>query len=184
MKDTKAISLLILTGIIAMSTHQAVAQYRGGMPGSGGMRGGGRDGAVDSARSQRPGIQRENTPHPEVIMHELYEDLKIAPQQEAGWQAYVSKVQAMVSDLAREQKRTQASPQLPMSQQFDRVLDAARNRLTALEDIAVAAKSLYEELTPEQKIIADSRLAAIVSSAAAIRSENLSEQPGRRKTSQ
>ncbi len=181
MKNAKAISLLILTGIAALSMHQAAAQYRGS---GGGMRGGGRDGAADSARSQRPAIQRESTPQPEVIMHELYEDLKLAPQQEAAWQAYVSKIQAMASDLARDRRRAQTSPQLPMPQQFDRVLDAARNHLTALEDIAVAAKTLYEALTPEQKAIADSRLAAIIPSAVGDRPENRPEQTGRNKASQ
>jgi hypothetical protein len=43
------------------------------------------------------------------------------------------------------------------------VVDAARNRLTALEDIATSAKILYGSLSPQQKVVADPRLATIVS---------------------
>jgi hypothetical protein len=42
---------------------------------------------------------------------------------------------------------------------IDQTVDVARNRLTALEDIASAAKALYARLTPEQQSLADARLA-------------------------
>ena len=44
-------------------------------------------------------------------------------------------------------------------QRIDQSVDAARNRLTALEDISSAAKALYGRLTPEQQSLADTRLA-------------------------
>lgn len=47
-------------------------------------------------------------------------------------------------------------------QQLDRAVDVARNRLTALEDIASAAKTLYGSLTPQQKSLADSRFTTII----------------------
>ena len=43
------------------------------------------------------------------------------------------------------------------------MLDVERNKLTALEDIVQAAKTLYASLTPEQQAAADPRLANIVS---------------------
>ena len=42
---------------------------------------------------------------------------------------------------------------------LDALADVARNRLTAIEDIADAGKALYAALTPEQRTLADRRLA-------------------------
>ena len=50
-------------------------------------------------------------------------------------------------------------------QRLDHSVDVARNRLTALEDIAAAAKALYEQLTPDQQARADPRLATLVQEA-------------------
>jgi parvulin-like peptidyl-prolyl isomerase len=189
-KFARTAVLLLLAGITALSASQSMAQFRGGFPGGGGsgggMRGGGggRDGTADSTRNQRP-AQEQNAPaQTEVLMHELYEDLKLTPAQQAAWQSYTDKVQALASDLARERSRAQAGAQLNALQQLDRSLDAARNRLTGLEDVAAAAKTLYDSLTPEQRTVADSRLAKIIPSSAAERPANPSEQTGRRRNSQ
>jgi len=193
-KATRTAILLLLAGITALSAPPLMAQFRGGFPGGGGsgggMRGGGggRDGAADSARNQRPARQQNTPGETEVIMHELYEDLKLTPAQQPAWQSYADKVQALASDLARERSRAQAGAQagakLNALQQIDRTLDTARNRLTGLEDIAAAAKTLYDSLTPEQKSVADSRLAKIIPSSAAERSANSPEQAGRRRNPQ
>jgi hypothetical protein len=180
--------LFLLAAITALSAPQSMAQFRGGIPGGGGMRGGGRDGAADPTKNQRPALQQNTPAQTEVIMHELHEDLKLTPAQQPVWQAYADKLQALVSDLARERSRAQAAAQsreqLNALQQLDRTLDTARNRLTALEDIAAAAKTLYESLTPEQKSIADSRLATIIPNSAAERPANPPEQTGRRRNPQ
>ncbi|MEO6564404.1 MAG: Spy/CpxP family protein refolding chaperone [Casimicrobiaceae bacterium] len=44
-------------------------------------------------------------------------------------------------------------------QRLDALADGARNRLTAVEDIVDAVKALYALLTPEQRNVADRRLA-------------------------
>jgi hypothetical protein len=49
-----------------------------------------------------------------------------------------------------------------LMQRIDRVVDAARDRLTALEDIGQAAKALYAKLAPEQQAAADPRLANLM----------------------
>jgi hypothetical protein len=189
-KAARLALLFLLAGVATLAAPQSMAQFRGGIPGgSGGMRGGGgRDGATDSARSQRPAVQQIAPPQTDVVMHELYEDLKLTPAQQPAWQSYADKIQALASDLGRERNRaqaaTQAGAQLNALQQFDRTLDAARNRLTALEDIAAAAKALYESLAPEQKSIADARLAAIIPTSAAERPANPPEQTGRRRNPQ
>ena len=76
------------------------------------------------------------------------------------WQAYVDKVRALGNDVARERGRRPA--QANVQQQIDRIVDAARNRLTALEDVAQAAKALYAKLSPEQQPAADPRLANLM----------------------
>jgi hypothetical protein len=189
-KIARTAVLFLLAGITALPASSSMAQFRGGFPGGGGsgggMRGGGggRDGAADSMRNQRSGQEQNAPAQIEVLMHELYEDLKLTPAQQAAWQSYADKVQALGSDLARERSRAQAGAQLNALQQLDRALDAARNRLTGLEDIAAAAKTLYDSFTPEQKSVADSRLANIVPSSAAERPANPSEQTGRRRNPQ
>lgn len=192
MKVARTAFLFFLAGISALSAPQLMAQFRGGIPGGGGpgggMRGGGRDGAADSTRNQRPAVQQNVPGQTEVIMHELYEDLKLTPAQQPAWQSYADKVQALASDLARERSRAQAGvpvgAQSNALQQIDRTLDTARNRLTGLEDIAAAAKNLYESLTPEQKSVADSRLAKTIPNSAAERPANPPEQMGSRRNAQ
>jgi hypothetical protein len=188
MKVTTMAVLFLLIGITLLSASPSMAQFRGGIPGGeggGGMRGrgGGRDSGADTTKNQRPAAQPVSPAQTEVIMHELYEDLRLTPAQHPAWQSYADKVQALVSDFARERNRARAGAQLTAMQQFDRTLDSARNHLTALEDIAAAAKVLYDGLAPEQKLIADARLAAVVASSALERSAGASEQSGRRRNS-
>ena len=116
-------------------------------------------------RRERPSTEKDSGGEPrvntlEVTVQELHEDLKLTAEQEPLWQAYVDKVRALGNDVARERGRRPA--QANVQQQIDRILDAARNRLTALEDIAQAAKALYAKLSPEQQPAADPRLANLM----------------------
>ena len=97
----------------------------------------------------------------EVTAHELHEDLKLTPQQEPLWDAYLDKIRALGNDIARE-RRPLGSAVGNVTQQIDRIVDRARNRLTALEDIAQAAKDLYVKLSPEQQPAASPRLANLM----------------------
>ena len=47
----------------------------------------------------------------------------------------------------------------------ERVVDAARDRLTAVEDAAQSAKALYAALAPPQQRMADPRLANLIAAA-------------------
>ena len=100
-------------------------------------------------------------------MHELREDLKLTPAQQPAWDSYESKVRAFAADLkrARAAKPSEAEGQETAPQRIDRLVDIARDRLAALEDIADSAKALYAGLTREQKAIADARLATAVPNA-------------------
>jgi hypothetical protein len=112
-----------------------------------------------------------------LILAELQEDLKLTADQQAAWDAYARNVKALASDVARERDRTKEVMQKKVLQRLDHAVDVARNRLTAVEDIAAAAKKLYAGLTPEQQSMADPRLATAI--AAASGSANSGIQLGR-----
>ncbi len=102
-----------------------------------------------------------------MTLHEFHEDLKLTDAQEPAWESYVAKLRALANDVAMESR---SRPQVGLVQRIDRIVDSARNRLTALEDIAQSAKSLYAGLTPEQQKMADPRLANIIAMPLAARS--------------
>lgn len=77
----------------------------------------------------------------ESSLQELHEDLKLTPQQEPLWESYADKVRALANDVARERNARPSGIQLNVVQRMDRVVDTARNRLAALEDISQAGKS-------------------------------------------
>jgi hypothetical protein len=114
-------------------------------------------------RRSRPDGKGESKEQPnpfEVTLHELHEDLKLSAEQEKTWQPYEQKLRAMVDDQRRE--RSHAGESLELPKRIDRIVDGARNRLTALEDVADAAKALYAGLTPQQQAAADPRLANVI----------------------
>lgn len=140
--------------VLAAAATPALAQLGGRRRGGGGDRQGRPD--------EKEAPERVNAL--EVTLHELHEDLKLTPEQEPLWQSYADKLRALAGDMARESGRRFLRDGAPASlpQQLDRQVDAARNRLTALEDIAQAAKALYARLSPEQQPAADPRLANLM----------------------
>lgn len=163
-KTAKFNVICLLAAITACAAPDLLAQFPpggGGFPG-GGMRGG-RHRPDGSGKDKRPAIQENTADLVEYRLELLQEDLKLAPGQENAWIAYADKVRALTSDILRERSRapTMDAPTNAL-QQMDHAVDVARDRLTALEDIATAAKVLYASLNPEQKMLADSRFATIV----------------------
>ncbi len=147
----RAWSGLLLAGV----TTAALAQFSGRR---------GRRGGDD----QKKGGEEPRVNQIEVTLHEFHEDLKLTDAQEPAWESYVEKLRALARDVARESRSRPA--QLDLVQRIDRIVDSARNRLTALEDIAQSAKALYAGLTPEQQKMADPRLANIIAMPLAARS--------------
>ena len=144
----------------------------------GSRRGSGRDGVVD--RSAKVQEKPENSVDQlALILAELREDLKVTADQQTAWDAYARNVEALASDVARERGRMKEVMQMKVLQRLDHAVDLARNRLTAVEDIAAAAKNLYAGLTPQQQSVADPRLATAIAAAAASGSANSGIQPGR-----
>jgi hypothetical protein len=158
---------LLLFAALASFAGGAAAQLGGGFPGGLGGRRGGRDNRdrPGDAKGEKP-LDKPQVNTLEVTLFEFHEDLKLRQEQEPLWQRYADSVRALVSDGARQTARKPEAG-AALLQRIERVVDTARNRLTALEDVADRARQLYEALSPEQKIAADPRLANIVAQAAA-----------------
>ena len=159
----KPIAVAGLIGMVAASTAiESLAKFGGGIPG-GGTRGG-RNRPDNPAREQRPPVQDNSPEQVEDRLGMLEEDLHLTADQRTAWQSYADKVNALAADVGRERERgALGGGPISALKQIDRAVDIARNRLTALEDIAIAAKALYGNLTPQQQSIADPRLVTIVS---------------------
>ena len=101
-----------------------------------------------------------NASVPELVsirVSQLEEDLNLTASQMPQWTAYRNRVQSMVEDMKRGARVSASETTAP--KRLDALADAVRNRLTAVEDIVDAGKALYAVLTPEQKVVADRRLA-------------------------
>ena len=149
-----------LAAFLAAAAGPALAQCGGPSGGpSGGRRGSSMGKRGDDApRDKGGGEPRINML--EATAHELQEDLKLTPVQLPLWETYLDRVRALGNDVVRE--RTQRPAGRTVTQQIDRIIDVARNRLAALEDIAQAAKDLYAKLTLEQQASANPRLANLM----------------------
>jgi hypothetical protein len=91
---------------------------------------------------------------------EVQQRLKLQKAQQAAWDAYARRVQALMLDQLR------GVPRGPDNEdglhQINRRVDIVRNRLAAMEDIADAAAQLYALLSPEQRKVADDLLPTTV----------------------
>jgi LTXXQ motif family protein len=162
-----AVTFFVFAAVMMSAT--ASAQFPGGgggFPGAGGTRGGmgDRQSAPGSGKSRdRPSVDAGSTNGAPVMyqLDQLEDELKLAPQQRAAWNAYADKVLALADDMTRLRfaARTAGPPAGATAvQQLDQLTDAARNRMTAIEEITDAGKALYAALTSEQKTIADRKL--------------------------
>ena len=161
---------------LLFAANEVLAQFGGGFPGGGmsGRRGSRSTGDSDKS-AQRPGTAEPRPDTFQTTLEELRIDLKLDVAQQVAWNAYAEKLVALMNDSARERARgqpgiTAAAPQTA-PQQLDRLVMSAQNRATAIEDAATAAKTLYEKLTPQQKSMADGRLASVTSLAIAPQGE-------------
>ena len=97
---------------------------------------------------------------PELVnlrVSQLEEDLNLTAAQLPLWNAYRARVQSMLDDMRRGARVSASETNAP--NRLDSLADSARNRSTAVEDIVDAGKALYAALTPQQKEVADRRLA-------------------------
>jgi len=157
----------------ALLVADASAQF-GGIFGSGqGRRSGGNRGADtqggnQQSRNERPAAAPDPNSYEQIEyrLSLLQEDLKLTGEQNGTWQTFAAKTRAYAGDVARER----ASGMRPAAgtaqgnglQHIGRAVDAARNRLAALEEVESSSRALYESLAPEQRTIADMRIPAII----------------------
>jgi len=145
----------LLAGALALAALPAAAQFggrrRGGMGGDSGQKG---------AAAESGG--KEPAPVLETTIHEFHEDLKLTGEQESLFDRYAEAIRALGRDVQRERSTTVSAAKLAVMQRVERNVDAMRNRLAAVEEIADAAKALYARLRPEQQSAADPRLATLM----------------------
>jgi hypothetical protein len=174
--------LLVLAAFVFISSFLWVpdvyAQFGGGM--GGGMGGaGGRHGGSERAKgcenadkpsgnkgpmgAQEP-MSREQL---EYHLGTLQADLHLTAEQAGAWQFFADRVLALEADLARQRlRRTSATTATATAtgaiKPIANAVDAARNLLTALEDIESAGKGLYLTLQPDQKTLLDVRMGSFL----------------------
>jgi len=129
----------------------------GGRGGPGEM--GGRPGDDAMAGQAEPRTVSLASMHGELLAR-VGADLVIADPQRAAWDDYCDAVGALMTDQMRGTRVVATSDDAV--RQIGRKVDVVRNRLAAMEEIQAAAERLYTVLTPEQRRIADVRLAATV----------------------
>ena len=152
MKRLSVAKVLIGAGAIFFGLH-VYAQFGGGPRGEDGPAGSG--GGIP-AQDRGDSFQNALAQDFQTRLDRLQEALKIRPEQEAVWQEYEDRVRALMADMSVRP----ASPENQTAlQKVDQAVNTARDRLTAMEDIAVAAKALYAKLDNAQKAVADQRLA-------------------------
>ena len=160
--------MIIAAGLMIATESSSFAQFGG--RGLGGLFGGSRN-PRENTQNNPNNVSRlspdsyEQTEHRLALMET---DLQLTSQQKEPWQAFADKVRAYASDVSRERARAGIPPSEGTSvsglQHIDLVTDGARIRLNELEDIRTAANALYSTLSPDQKKIADARMASLVTS--------------------
>jgi len=158
----RATRLFLLLGLLA--SLNAGAQFNCGGGGPDGPTGD--DGGVNGP-NDRGGVRRTvSASGPSIVdqfqplLQEVAADLKLTPRQLVLWERYEEKVGALMADQLRLE--ASSARRLTALQQIETRVATVRNRLTAIEDVAEAAGTLYEALDPGQKKVADLRLAATV----------------------
>lgn len=154
--------------VVCVLIGDAYAQM-GGMGGMGGMGRGSREGGSSRERERAsapvPQPEPDSFEQIDYRLSLLEEALKLQNTQWNAWNAFANKTRAYAQDVLRERGRealgTSAS-QMRGLPHIGQAVDVARNRLAALEDVEVAAKALYGQLSPDQQAMADARIPTIV----------------------
>ena len=162
MKPAKQFSCALVVMLISLyCAAEALAQFPGTSRGTSRGRSESGRGAFQTPRAPNNGDTAELI---EYRLGMLEDDLKLSPAQLRNFEPYAERVRAVAADIVRERAANSQSIGTPNAmQQMNRAVDTARNRLTALEEVAAAAKNLYEILNPEQKMLVDARSQSIVS---------------------
>ena len=88
----------------------------------------------------------------------LKTELGITSGQDSAWQAFAAKAKGQVETMQNQRAAITATSQTAPERLAQRAA-FAKQRATNLDTMSAAVKDLYETLTPEQKAVADQRLA-------------------------
>lgn len=159
MKASRSCKWLWLVAALALP-FAASAQSPGGAGSKGASKGGG-IGSMVRPSDDRPVTGPSLVELVTMRISQLEEDLNLRPDQLGPWKVYRDRVMQMLDDQRRELRTATAysASETSAPKRLDALADVARNRLTAVEDIVDAGKALYASLTPEQRTLADRRLA-------------------------
>ena len=163
---------VLFTAAVLISNASAQSGGGGSIFGggrSGGGRGGDAQGGGRASRNERPVTPPDSHSYEQIEyrLSLLQEDLKLRNEQNDVWQSFANKTRSYLGDLARERALAMQTTYANMEQMnglkhIGQTVDAAQNRLTALQDVESSAKALYETLTAEQKTLADMRIPTII----------------------
>jgi hypothetical protein len=158
MKASRSYEWLWLVAALALPIA-ASAQSPGGAGAKGASKGG--IGSLVRPSDDRPVTGPSLVELVTMRISQLEEDLNLRPDQLGLWKVYRDRVMQMLDDQRRELRTATAysASETSAPKRLDALADVARNRLTAVEDIVDAGKALYASLTPEQRTLADRRLA-------------------------
>jgi hypothetical protein len=152
-RTLKAVVVAVLA-IALFSSLPVLAQFPGGAQRN-----------MGTGKAARPAQSRDQPADigapVQIQLDKLEDDLKLAPEQQGAWNAYADKILKFADDMTRAQfmaRTGSVSQDATAAQQLDQLTDRARNRMTAMEDIAQFGKALYAVLTTDQRKIADRRL--------------------------
>ena len=88
----------------------------------------------------------------------LKSELGITANQEAAWQGFAGKAKGQVETMQAQRAAFTAADKTAPERLAQRAA-FAKQRAANIETMSAAVKDLYETLTPEQKAVADQRLA-------------------------
>lgn len=129
-----------------------------GYGGPGGGHGPGMMGGWGPRGGTGPGAAGGPVAYQEARLAFLKNELKITADQEAAWEAYAKQAKAQAATV--ETLRTQPPVTAQTTpERLEQRAEFAKQRSEQLKATSTAVKNLYAVLTPEQKAIADQRLA-------------------------
>ncbi len=89
-------------------------------------------------------------------------ELKITPDQDSAWKTFTDKARQQADTMiARRAQRSAEAPATPQAapERLAQRTEFAKQRIAAMETMTAAVTDLYAVLTPEQKALADRKLA-------------------------
>jgi hypothetical protein len=162
----RSVFCAVVIALASLATD-AGAQFSGGggmgRGGMGGMGGGmrGQMGGPDKKPEAAPIVRRDLVDEIDDRLYMFEDALRLTREQQPVWARYAESVRAAAKDVARDRDRGELREKVPVLARLDRIVEASRNRFTALEDMTSAARALYDTLSPPQRELCDPRLATI-----------------------